>query len=269
MPNGDGGGNGFGGIFDPLVAALAAIIQAIIDFLVALVNALVQILNFLFEGEVGIFGFSSSGLESVFKGIKNIMDQVFKVWVVKALHHLLDLFRKLQAFVRKLKQWLDRLRKLQQVYQVQALRRFINLIQRVRKILLVFRLFHLKFAMKLDRFLSHIESLIIQRQLQFARKTNEIIGWLNLILDPVRGLSHLPAFLAVTKSADALLQVFTGHGLDFWYSKRLGADFALPPPITYKQHYNALEADLVAGTGDVGTLRAQFALMQDLMKQVR
>src|SRR6266436_10108831 len=46
MSNGNGGGGGFdfGGIFDPLIGVLAAIIDAIIAFLNALVVALVQVL---------------------------------------------------------------------------------------------------------------------------------------------------------------------------------------------------------------------------------
>ena len=43
MPNGDGGGFDFGGIFDPLVGILAALIDAIIAFLNALVVALVPV----------------------------------------------------------------------------------------------------------------------------------------------------------------------------------------------------------------------------------
>jgi len=188
MPNGNGGGSGFdfGGIFDPLLGFLASIIDAIIAFLNALVGALVQVVNFLYEGELGIFGFSHSGLESIWKGLKNIMDQVFKVWVVNALHHLLSLYQKLQAFVAKLKAWLDKLRRLQQLYQVQAMKRFINMIQRIRQLLVIFRILHLKFATKLDNWLAGIEGKLISRVSLYARKTNEIIAWLNVIGDPVQ-----------------------------------------------------------------------------------
>jgi hypothetical protein len=187
MPNGDGGsGFDFGGIFDPLLGFLASIIDAILNFLVSLVQAIVQVVNFLYEGELGIFGFSNKGLESVWKGLKNIMDQVFKVWVVNALHHLLSLYQKLTAWIRKLKAWLDKLRKLQQLYQVRAMKRFINLIQRIRQLLVIFRILHLKFAQKLDDWLTHIEGKLITREAQIAAKTNEIIGWINFIADPTK-----------------------------------------------------------------------------------
>src|SRR6266849_1435068 len=101
MPNGDGGGFDFGGFFDGRLGVLAAIIDAIIQFLIALVNVLVQIINFLYQGELGIFGFSNKGLDSIWRGFKNLMDQVFKVWVTAALKHLLSLYQKLAAWVAK------------------------------------------------------------------------------------------------------------------------------------------------------------------------
>lgn len=188
MPNGDGGGGGFdfGGIFDPLIGLIVAVINAIIDFLNALVKALVEVINFLYGGELGIFGFSSKGLEHVFKGLKNIMDQVFKVSVIGALKHLLSLYQKLQGWIRKLKVFLDKLRRLQHLYHVQAFKRVINLIQRIRKLLVIFRILHLKFATKLDNWLAGIEGKLITREAEIQRKTNEIVGWINFIADPTK-----------------------------------------------------------------------------------
>jgi hypothetical protein len=258
MPNGDGGGGfDFGGILDPLLGVLGAIISEIIAFLNALVQALVNVLNFLYSGEIGIFNFSLDGLRNVWKGLKNLMDQIFKVWVLGALKHLLALIQKLQKWARKLKVWLDRLRKLQQ-QQMQAFKRIINLIQRIRQVLVVLKLFHVKWATKLDNWLANIEGKLIRHELEIIAKTNEIVSWLNLILDPIHGLSHLPVFLAAGKSLNAILTLLTGHGINMWYSKVITGGAALPPPITYKQHYDALTTDLRTGAGEVGPWRQTF-----------
>src|SRR5260370_2397776 len=97
MPNGDTGGAGFdfGGIFDSLLGVLAGIIQAIINFLVSLVSALVQVLNFLYAGELGIFGFSFAGLDKIYRGLKNIQEAVFTISVTAALNHVLSLYQRL------------------------------------------------------------------------------------------------------------------------------------------------------------------------------
>lgn len=75
---------------------------------------------------------------------------------------------------------------------MQALRRIINLIQRIRQVLVVFKLFHLKWATKLDNWLSHIEGNLIRHELEILAKTNEIIGWINFIADPTRLLRISP-----------------------------------------------------------------------------
>lgn len=269
MPNGDGGGFDFGSLFDSLLGTLADAVNAIISFLQQLVGAIVNALNFLFAGEQALGIFSFDGLAQLWKILKKVGSLIWDAVLHKALIHLWELYQKLQAFVRKLKVWLDRFHALQRKYQVAAFRRVINLIQRARKILLIFRIFHFKFAKKLDGILTHIESLIIRREFDIARKMNEVIGWMNVILDPKRGLTHLPVFLAAGKSADAVLVLFTGRGLDYWYSKKPAAGYGVGQPITYAQHYAELDNQLAAGSGDVGAWRANFSVWQDLTKQVR
>lgn len=205
MSNGDGGFD-FGGIFDPIIGILGALIQAIIDFLNALVTVLVEVLNFLYAGELGIFGFSFKGLGEIYRGLKNMLDQIFKVWVVSALNKLWSLYQKLTAWVRKLKAFLDRLRRIQQLQLMQALRRYLNLIQRIRRILVVFKLLHIGIAKKLDNFLARLEGRLTTSVFNLIRKQNEIIRWINLVADP-RGLLHPGGQLA---SIGGIIHAVTG-----------------------------------------------------------
>ncbi len=160
MSNGNGGGGDggggfdFGGLLGGLLAGLVEVINAIIAFLQALVQVLVQILNFLFGAVVDTFTFSFKSLGEIFKGWRNIMDQIFKVWIAGALK-----------------------------------RKMLNLIQRVRRILVVFKLLHIGIAKKLDNFLARLEGRISTGVLKHLAKTNEIIRWVNLVADP-RGLLH-------------------------------------------------------------------------------
>src|SRR5258708_2518952 len=118
MSNGDGGGGfGFWRIFGSLLCRVVGDLDAIIAFLNALVAAIVNALNFLYAGQLGIFSFAVDTLTKIWNGLKNLMDQIFKVWVLGALKHLLSLIQKLQAWARKLKPWLDKLRQLQQQQQ--------------------------------------------------------------------------------------------------------------------------------------------------------
>lgn len=185
MSNGDGGG-GFdlGGFFDALLADLLSIVQAIIDFINGLVSALVGALNYLLSGEQDIFNFSFQSLEHVWQGIQTVLDKIWRAVILATLKRLWDLYQKLKEWATKLKKWLDRFHALQRQYQIQALRRIINLIQRARQLLLIFRLLHLKFAQKLDLWLSKIEGIITSHVFNLEKKTNEIITWIDLIFDP-------------------------------------------------------------------------------------
>ncbi len=254
MPNGDTGGGGFdfSGIFDSLLGGLAGIIQAIIDFLNSLVSALVQILNFLFAGEVAILGFSAGGLTDVFKGLKNILDQVFKVSVVGALKHLLSLYQKLQRWIAKLKMWLDRLRKIQQLQQAQALRRVINLIQRIRKVLVVLRILHVKFAAKLDNWLAGIEGKLIRRTFELQRKTNEIIGWLDLVLDP-RALFRAGSYFGtVRRGLTGVLGAAQAIGLQKLFPQLVSNPGGTTRTLTWSQWSSQFTAESATDSGYTG-----------------
>jgi len=194
MSNGNGGGFGVQSIFSGLLGILRSAIQFILNFLVALVRALVDVFNFIFKVQKGQFDFSLASLVETSKGFHTLFDQILAASAFGFFSKVWDIIGKVRRWVGKLKGFLDRLHRIQQIHQLQAMRRVINLIQRIRKILVIFRIFHLKFATKLDRWLAGIEGKIIRRQFEMARKTNEIIGWLNVILDP-RALLRTPTLL--------------------------------------------------------------------------
>lgn len=185
MPNGDsGGGFDLGSLIDFFLGSIADAINAIIGFLQALLSVLVQALNFLFQGEQDIFGFSFKSLSEVWQGISKELDRLWRSVILVALKRLWDLYQKIRVWAEKLKRWLDRFHQLQRQYQIQALRRIINLIQRARQILVIFRILHFKFAAKLDLWLQKIEGTITSHVFNLEKKTNEIITWIDLIFDP-------------------------------------------------------------------------------------
>jgi hypothetical protein len=268
MPNGDGGGGfDFGGLFDALLGELGALIQAILQFLQDLVIVLVNALNFLFAGEQGIFSFSFAGLTDILKGLVHILDRVFKAVVLGALHHLWDLFTKLQAFVRKLKQWLDRFHQLQRQYQIKAFRRVINLIQRIRKILVIFRVLHLKFAQKLDQFLSHVEAVIVQRQLDIARKDNTIIGWMNVILDPSGILRHIQTMGSIGHSLGDMLGALGALGITKVFPQLAQVVGANVPQRPWSAVRAQFRQESSTNTGDYGGFKQQSAYLRGLFDQ--
>lgn len=264
MSNGFDGGFDFGGLFDSLLGELGAIIQAIIQFLNDLVQAIVNALNFLYDGELGIFGFTVDGLIKIFKGLRNLLDQVFKVWVLGSLKHLFDLYSKLTAWVRKLKAWLDKLRKLQQLQLLMALRKYLDLIQRIRKILVVFKLLHIGIAKKLDNFLAKIEARITLSVFKLFQKQNEIIRWINLVADP-RGLLAPGGVLAtlgniMRATSDALGGRRPGD-FNCYPGQETGPGVPVKPFLPVSQQ---LVSNDVQPAGDSAAVAAQFTQIRGL-----
>lgn len=260
MPNGDGGGGGgfsFGDFFGGLLDSLVSAIQAIIDFLYSLVQAIVQALNYLYAGEQAIFGFAFAGDKILWAWIKGIWSAIYHGVIVKALSHLLSLYQQIQAWAKKLKSWLDRWHALTRKYQVAAFRRAVNLIQRVRKMLVIFRVLHLKFATKLDNWLVGIESRLVRREMEIARKTNEIIAWVNLVADPTTLFRQVPLLRSLGRSIRDMIGGLNALGvmkLFPWLAQTTGPGVAQRPWSDVAQQFHS---EVKNNSGDWGAFQQQ------------
>jgi len=143
------------------------------------------------------------------------------------------------------------------------------MMQRIRKILVPFRLLHLKFASKLDGWLAGVEAKIITHEAMVVGKSNEIISALNMVLNPAGYWRWNHTIISLGQITDSLLRVFTGRGMDFWYSRPPAKVGQNPAPITATQHYANLRADLKAGAGDVPAWRADFQMWHATYKALR
>lgn len=260
MPNGDSGGFfDFGSLLGGLVGFVLDIINAILQFLSDLVAALVSALNFLLSGEQNIFGFSFASLSEVWNGLKKLTDAIFKNIVLASITKLYDLYKKLKAWATKLKAWLDRLHAILQKYQMMYFRRIIAIIQRARKILTIFRFFHLKFAQKLDGWLATIEGKITHYLLLVAQKENEVIAWVNFIVDPLGHLKTFPFIRGLFQALDATWSGIFGTTFTSIFNPAPGPpQIATQVTVTFPQTV----ADARGGTGDGKIIRDQFDRIQ-------
>src|SRR5712692_10324075 len=267
MPNGNGGGGGFdfGGLFSGILGTLEAFFQAIINFLVALVRLIVDVFNFLFKGLLNVFGFSFSSTGEISRGYHTLFDVILGTATTGFLSKVWSIIGKIRQWIGKLKRFLDQLRRIQQAHQLQAMRRMINLIQRIRKILVIFRVFHLTFATKLDNWLAGIEGLLIRREFEIARKTNEIIGWLNVILDP-RALLRGPTLInSLGGLVGGLRSLFDALGITALFPGIVGVVGADVPALAWGAVSAKFRRERRDGTGDYGAARAQAADFRALL----
>jgi len=208
VPNGD---TGF--TFDPtlylegIIGDIVALFQALVALIVALVQAIAQAINTVFGDVVAVaqYATSSTGIQ---------LDMGRLVWQTALFGAVVDMWKAIKEYfdrhgqwLKDLRKWLHKLHRIQQQMMFRALRQWLNLIQRLRAFLLIFRLLHLKVATKLDNYLARLEARITTAVFQVIRKQNLIEYWLALISDPFsvfkpgHQLASLGGVVAAVKAA--------------------------------------------------------------------
>lgn len=193
MSNGDSGLSGIP-ILGPILDALGNIFggQSQVQ---GLATAVSQVEKAAWQNtlELGSFAYSALGgiigsLGDLIKGVAGALEKLFGdvIWgVIKRL------FEAIKNWILNLRNWIRaHVAVLQQIQKnldrarSQYFRRIIDIVQRIRKILVPFRLLHLGFAKKLDNYLVGIESDIGQKWAKLIAHQNQVLGVLNDIIDP-------------------------------------------------------------------------------------
>lgn len=231
-------------------------LSAITDAINGTWNNFVVGASFLYNAIAAITDFFKKLLAVLVGGIAHILSDILHGHLKAVLQDIQALLHALHNLFAPLLAWLHKLQAIQRQYQLQTLRRFVNMIQRVRQILVVFRLLHLKFATKLDNWLAGIEGKIISRELEIARKTNEIVGWIDILTDPTGTLRHHSVGGPLWTFVGALGQA----------GKAIGAAKLLPqldttpvgtvPRVPWDTFVTRFEANQLAPTGTFGLFDA-------------
>ena len=252
MPNGftDGGG-GFdpGTIFNSLLGELADVIQAILQFLADLVGAIVNALNFLWDGLLSLLGINVSGLSDISDLDHGLWDETLGGDVFDGISSAFDWLSGFWDWIKKILTILKAIQKQQQKLMLQALRTIVNLIQRARQILVLFRLMHVKIAQRLDNWLLTIEGSIIAHVYAMVRKQNTVIGWINVLLDPAGGMRSTTWARMLGGMLAAINAFFAGIGLRDLLPSLFSFPGALPATPTLAQFQSQLVQDYGASTG--------------------
>jgi hypothetical protein len=157
----------FGGGNDANVA-----IKQLRDEVVNVSNAILQVLVQVARALGKVIGFLGALLLNLFKPILKLLGKILEKLVdiyFKHLKPIIDAIQKIRARVLK-------------IYE-RYLRPVLLAFQKVHQILTVLRLFHLKFAAKLDAELTNLEAKLFRPLYQMLGYLNQIANMLNLVFD--------------------------------------------------------------------------------------
>lgn len=160
---------------------LASIISEIFSFLW---NVMAQLFSFLWNTQVAVFNWNFSTFLSVGKFFQNIWTNYIKIgllWVMKEIGKLWSFLHRILDPILK---WLVKLRHWYDTHILKVLMKQIQMIQKVRQFLVLLRIFHVKWAQKLDDLLASMQGKITY-SIEVVRGTlNQIISWIALVTDP-------------------------------------------------------------------------------------
>ncbi len=159
------------------IAGIQHAINAIGNQLVSVFHLLARLSGFILQFLKGLLLDVVKGLVAAVRAIGEVLKNVIQGGLIPALQAL----GKLRDYLVK-------------IYE-RFLRPLLIVLQDIRKVLAILKVFHIGFATKLDAVLADIQSKISTPLLYLLRFTNTIANYINLILD-ARLFIQRPLFLA-------------------------------------------------------------------------
>ena len=195
-------------VLSSLANSVQRFVLAAIDFLFQVADFLVKAVFILADALVQVWKILGRALRDTAGFFKRFWTNYVHGFFSKLLHRIRRLKETLDAWTRPVRDYLRRVRNFWDHLFTRTLRPWLDAMQRLRRVLLVGRLFGIKAATRLDNRLFRLETRIAGIFLDIRRKMNEVSNFLNLVLDPL-GLLHINQHLgAVIRSIgelDALL----------------------------------------------------------------
>jgi hypothetical protein len=198
-----------------VTAYLYALIAWLQAGLIYVWNTLVAAINWLWTVIQKIAAWFKALWQGGFKGLFGRLLKLYKdvhTWIEARLKPIID-------FIKNAQGWWDR------YYKLHILP-MINLIQKIRRYLLILRLLHVKFATTLDNYLLRYEQALNKIFGTVHGALNQIIDWLNLATNPI-GLGRLVLVsVATRRTVGALTRAITGLPLGHFFPYNGPGSFA-------------------------------------------
>ncbi len=203
--------------FDPILSFLGSTIDAIFSaisaFFIFLYNLLVTLVVFLWNVILIVAKFLLVMLGRIRDFFKTIWENVIKRSLVKLVQiyasiraKLTKIFGPILRIIRRIRTWIDR-------HILPIVLRMINTIQRIRQILVVFRIMGFEWAKALDRKLAQLEGEIFQAFQRVRSQLNRVSTIINLIADPDLILRGNVLVRSILRALDAMSRGLFGVGI--------------------------------------------------------
>jgi len=163
----------------------AGSVSTAINTSVGYTTAVLGFLKGLYDATIGAL---LKQLHQIFQPLVDWLKHLKDTWlghiVSNIWSRLKQIYDKLRAWAKKVHQTLEDIKKLQDYYYKQFVQPVLQFVDRLRRVLRIFRVLHFKWAEKLDNDLAWFERRAAKAFLETRRELNRILDYINLILDP-------------------------------------------------------------------------------------
>jgi hypothetical protein len=159
-----------------------------------------------------LFSMFINSIRAIVHAITNVIRYLQHTWLGQLIKGIWDkvkeIYKKVQDEIKKIVCVLQAYEALVKYYQDQIFRPVLQLIQRLRRTLVLFRALHLKIATEIDNYLLIVEGRITNIELHTQQELNKLIDYLNLIVNPDGILNEEMYIGAAAQTAAAIWKIF-------------------------------------------------------------
>lgn len=222
--------------------------------------------NFLLDAIKGLLKPLTDTIAVIAGSLQHIILDILHGHLKQVLNDIIDLLKKLHDIWAPIIAWLRHLQQIQRQYQLQALRRIVNLIQRARQFLVILKLLHVKWAQRLDGWLLQVEGKLISHVYALFQKQNEVIGWINWALDPTAMIRSQPYFGTFARGMKAVWGAAQAIGLGKLLPQLAPGHGTAPPTKTFVDFYGTSHVGLASGAGYFGETQGVVLFVRNAIR---
>jgi hypothetical protein len=237
------------------------LVQQILNWLLSILqwiwNAIVYVANFIWGILLQVFQWAWAGLKAVANIFRSIWDNFIKRIFLKVLNAITKAHLWLEQKLAPILNFLKKVRALYDHYFKLYVKPFLDVIQKIRRILAVLRFLHIKWAQTLDAELAKIEGKIAQVVLTIRGILNSMIDLVTTIADPMLLIRRPTAVISFRRVFLAMIRVLTGRPPGYFIpSPRKGAKnglgFLPPNFLPSDPSFNPLASSYLPGDDGLG-----------------
>ena len=192
-----------GGALKDGLSAVVAFINAQLAILWADIQSVLSALG-------GLAKWAYQAFSDTFDFIGKMWDWLRTKIIDPIISHVQAITDRVKKFLKPLTDLIKRYRKMMQDNYRLYVKPMIDFIQRIRRVLTVFRILGFKWAKQLDARLVKIETEIQSAFMASWKNLNILSDWVNFVVNPFGKLSQIPLLGAISDSIGAVFNMIWG-----------------------------------------------------------